>query len=434
MVSRLGAKANMWRIGDKVFGVNFDGTALPSHVNVREGYVVAVPERLPLSQAATLQVVFSTAYHCLVEVANIKPTDKVLIHTGSGGVGLSAIDICRHSGVKLSNIITTAGSRRKRNFLRNLGIGHVFHSRNTSYADEILRVTEGRGVDVVLNSLTSPGFKEASLKACTKGAWFLEMSKISVWTNEEIKALRPDINYYVIDVDIGSITPEDWHRRLKGMNQFFLEKELPSPLPMVLFDATDIRQALVYLQKARQIGKVVCMMPEYVKENGQLKPKIPMFNEKSSYLITGGLGGIGFLVCQWMVEKGAKSLVLVGRNPPSDRVQREIAKLRSKGSQIEVFNMDIGVKEQCEELFNKKIPESSLPPLKGVMHCAGTLSDGLATNLNWEKMSAVFTSKIDGTLNLHEFTKHCNLEHFVLFSSTSALFGPPGQSNHAGTI
>lgn len=428
-IKRLGSGVTKWKVGDVVFGVNFDGNALPSHTKIREEYIIAIPDHLPLCQASTLPVVFSTAYHCLVDIAKIKPTDTVLIHTGSGGVGLSAIDICRYFGV--TNIITTAGSQRKRNYLKALGIQHIFHSRNTSYADEILRVTNGRGVDVVLNSLTSEGFKEASLRACTKGGWFLEMSKISIWSEEEIKKLRPDINYYLINFDISTVAPKDWHLRMNSLRQHFIDKRLPSPLPMIMFDAASIRQALVYLQKARQIGKVVCLMPEFTTEDGQRKLKIQMFNNSSSYMITGGLGGIGFLTCGWMIEKGAKYLILIGRNPPSEKVQQEISKFIAKGVCIEVILMDIGDKIKCKELFEQKITAMKFPILRGIMHCAGTLSDALVTNQNWEKMSAVFNAKVQGTINLHEYTKNQIMEFFVIFSSLSSLFGTPGQSNHA---
>ncbi|CAL8085487.1 unnamed protein product [Orchesella dallaii] len=425
VVKRVGDKVTKWKVGDHVFGCNINFTALPSHVNVDEKLLMRVPSDLTLCEAATIPAVYMTSVLCLLDVAKIKKEDVVLLHTASGGVGLSAIELCKHVGC---TIIATAGSKRKQTYLRNLGIQHIFHSRNTQYGDQILELTNGRGVDVVLNSLTSEGFKEATLKACAKGARFIEMSKLNIWKAEEVKLLRPDVKYTIVDVS-SSDTQE--LIRLTDKIESLKEISAVKPIPYARFDGLNIREALQYMQKAKHIGKIVVVMPELRNDGNKIEVYTPMFNDRSTYLITGGLGGIGFAVCKWMLEKGAKHVVLVGRSPPSSSIQAQINDMNSKGANVISVQLDVGNFDQCQALLQKKIAEMGLPTLRGVMHAAGTLSDGLVVNQTWPKLSSTFTTKIDGTQHLHELTKNLNLEHFVVFSSMAALFGSPGQCNHA---
>ncbi|CAL8084784.1 unnamed protein product [Orchesella dallaii] len=425
VIKRVGAKVVKWRVGDRVSGCNMENNALPSHVRLNEDLLIPLSINVTICEAATIPAVYVTSVVCLLETAKIKKGDVVLLHAATGGVGLSAIEICKHVGC---TIIATAGSKRKQNYLRRLGIQHIFHSRNTEYGDEILKLTKGRGVDVVLNCLTSEGFKEATLKACAKGARFVEMSKLNIWTPEELKTLRSDVDYTIVDVS--SVEHSEW-RRLMGVIHGLLEEGVVKPIPHMRFDGQNVREALQYLQKAKHIGKIVCVMPEVINVGGAITIHTPMFNENSTYLITGGLGGVGFVVCKWMVEKGAKHVVLAGRSPPSTSIHAVINEMNSKGANVIPVKLDVGNFEQSRNLIQIKLKELGLPPLRGIMHAAGTLSDGLIVNQDWEKLSSTFNAKINGTLNIHELTKHLNLEHFILFSSIAAVLGPPGQCNHA---
>ncbi|CAL8084892.1 unnamed protein product [Orchesella dallaii] len=424
VVKRVGEKVTKWKVGDRVSGCNVHLNALPSHLKLHQDLLIGLSQNTTFCEAATIPAVYVTSIVCLLDIAKIRKEDVVLIHTAAGGVGLSAIEICKHVGC---TIIATAGGKRKQNYLRSLGIQHIFHSRNTQYGDQILELTNGRGVNVVLNSLTSEGFKETTLKACAKNARFVEMSKLNIWTPDEVKRLRPDVDYRIVDISAGD--NNDWCRYMEQVGGF-LETGIVKPIPYVRFDAQNVREALQYMQKAKHIGKIVCVMPELRNECGDIQVFTPMFNDNSTYLITGGLGGIGFVVCLWMIEMGAKHLVLAGRSLPSSTVQHKINDLNSNGANVIPVQLDVANLEECEKLIKIKMGEMRLPPLRGVMHAAGTLSDGLISNQEWTKLSSTFTTKIQGTLNLHELTKHLNLEHFVVFSSMAALIGTPGQCNH----
>jgi NADPH:quinone reductase-like Zn-dependent oxidoreductase len=301
IVTEVGLRVSRLKVGDFVFGVNLIGVAMPSHIVIEEDLALPIPDTLTFPEAATIPVVACTAILCLIGVAKLRKEDTILIQTGSGGVGIAAIQIAEHIGAK---IVTTAGSKRKRAFLRGLGIKHIFNSRTTSYGEDIRKALDGKGVDVVLNSLTSEGFKEASLAACNEGTRFIEMNKLNVWTPKEVITIRPDVKYDILDL---SSSPQEKIRPLIEFIRDLMDNNVIQPLPYVRFDAAEIREALTYLQKARHVGKIICVMTEPDSQaSGAVSLVTPMFNDRSSYLVTRGLGGIGFEVAKWMAHYGAK--------------------------------------------------------------------------------------------------------------------------------
>jgi NAD(P)-dependent dehydrogenase (short-subunit alcohol dehydrogenase family)/acyl carrier protein len=149
----------------------------------------------------------------------------------------------------------------------------------------------------------------------------------------------------------------------------------------------------------------------------------------ATYLITGGLGGLGLSVARWMGERGAKSLVLVSRSADSTTGDPVVMALRERGVNIFVARADVSRQEEMAGVL--RTIADALPPLRGVIHAAGVLEDGVLLAQDWPRFEKVFAAKVAGTWNLHQLTHHVPLDFFVLFSSVAALLGPPGQSNHA---
>ncbi|XP_021965943.1 probable polyketide synthase 39 [Folsomia candida] len=414
VISRIGSSVYKFQVGDTVFGCHHQNVALSSHISTSENRVCKLPNFLTHEEASTLPTVALTAYQCLCTVAKLKKGDTILIHAASGGVGLAAVQLANTVG---ANVIATAGSSRKRAYLRNImGIKHVFDSRNLSFETDISAATDGAGVDIVLNSLTGRGFKEASLNCLRKGGRFIEMSKINVWTKEDCMALRPDVTYSIEDLSLS----EDSSAPLSQLEN--IATGFWQPLPYVHFQAQEIRDALSFLEKAKHIGKVVVSMPD--KQN-------KLFSCKNSYLITGGCGGIEWELIKWMLKNGAKLIFLMGRQIPSSDRQKEISDLNNRGFHVIWKCGDVSKLFDCESIFcwiREQFPQS---PLRGIFHCAGVLSDAVFLNQTSETLDKVLCPKFQGGWNLHELSKTFTLQHLVLFSSISSLIGNPGQGNYA---
>jgi hypothetical protein len=175
----------------------------------------------------------------------------------------------------------------------------------------------------VLNTLTGPGFKEASLSCCAKNARFIEISKMNIWSVEEVKVKRPDVQYTLVDLLESWSEDQNLFPKLgRSLEEMVMkENSVFKSIPTVQFSAEDVRSAFKYFEKAKHIGKVVLRMPSY---GG-------MFDSKRTYLITGGCGGIGFEVCKWMCDNGAEQIVLMGRKMPAEKVQLQINELNLAG-------------------------------------------------------------------------------------------------------
>ncbi|GAO41451.1 hybrid non-ribosomal peptide synthetase/type I polyketide synthase [Flavihumibacter petaseus] len=164
-------------------------------------------------------------------------------------------------------------------------------------------------------------------------------------------------------------------------------------------------------------------------QSTQQEPPALQFREEATYLITGGMGALGLCMANWMVDHGARYLVLMGRSEPTDAVLTNTERLKERGVSVVLAQADVSDGQQVEALFARM--EEALPPLRGVIHAAGLLDDGALLNLDATRMRKVMAPKVEGTLHLHQATQHLQLDFFVLFSSVVSLLGAPGQGNYA---
>ncbi|MFD2201720.1 SDR family NAD(P)-dependent oxidoreductase [Shivajiella indica] len=153
------------------------------------------------------------------------------------------------------------------------------------------------------------------------------------------------------------------------------------------------------------------------------------FHGTRSYLITGGLGGLGLETAKWMIDKGAKHVVLLGRSEPSPSTWQALEQMKKTGAKVEIALADVSQYKQLLPIFEKF--GKQMPELGGVVHAAGLLDDGALVNLNPERMKKVMDPKVQGTWNLHKLTSKLNLDFFVLYSSAVSVLGSPGQGNYA---
>lgn len=158
-------------------------------------------------------------------------------------------------------------------------------------------------------------------------------------------------------------------------------------------------------------------------------PSQPLFREDGTYLITGGLGGVGLRTAQWMIEQGARHLVLMGRRGASSEAEATLQALREQGATISVIKGDVAREEHLTDALSEI--RRTLPPLRGIFHCAVVLDDSILLQQDRERFLSVMPPKVCGTWNLHRMTLCDPLDYFVLFSSAASLIGSPGQGNYA---
>ncbi len=303
--------------------------------------------------------------------------------------------------------------------MQNLGVKQIFNSRTLDFSEEILAQTQGEGVDIILNSL-SGDFITESLAILKPQGRFVEIGKIDVWTQEQVQQMKPNASYFLVDlVDLCHQQPELVQSILQQLGQEFEQHRL-QPLAAKVFPITEIVDAFRYMQQGKHTGKVVV---EWEMGNSLYPLK-----GNYTYLITGGLGGLGLLVAEWLVKMGANHLLLLGRNAPTSDAVSRIQKLEATGVRIAIAQIDVSQKAKLSNILTE-ITKSAYP-LAGIIHAAGVLDDGALLQMNWERFQTVMAAKVMGAWNLHTLTQHQPLDFFVLFSSATALFGSPGQANH----
>ncbi|MEM8809152.1 MAG: SDR family oxidoreductase [Cyanobacteria bacterium P01_G01_bin.38] len=435
IVAAVGEGVSDLRVGDAVIAAQTIGS-LSSFVNVPADFVVPKPASLSFDEAATIPTAFLTAYYALHERAQLKAGEKVLIHSASGGVGQAAVQIAQWLG---ADIWGTA-SQPKWEALREMGVSHVFNSRSVEFAQQVLDATDGEGVDVVLNSLNGE-FIPHSLKSLAQQGRFVEIGKLGIWSPEQMAEERSDVHYEPFDLlDISLQNTGAIRQLLEALIPRFEAGEL-KPLKHVSFPIEEMADAFRFMAQAKHIGKVVISLPDLAEAGGTVSTDVASTETTSAdhrvhtpfvvrgegtYLVTGGLGALGLQVAQWLIDRGAKHLALMGRSEPSQQANEVLQSLERKGASVQVLRADVADADALARALDQLSA-----PLKGVFHTAGLLDDAMLLGQSWQQFERVMQPKVQGTWLLHQLSADQNLDCFVCFSSVSALVGSPGQANYA---
>ena len=413
----VGEQVRDLHVGDDIVAVATDSYGSFAYADAR--FAARKPEFLSFPQAATIPVAFLTAHYALNHLGKMQAGERVLIHAAAGGVGMAAVQLAQRAGAE---IFVTAGNDEKRAFLKSLGIQHVMDSRSLAFADEIADLTDGEGVDLVLNSLTGEFISKSSSVLKSSGR-FLEIGKRGIWSPEQVENLGRGIDYHIIYLgEVIQRDPELIQSLWQNLMDDFVCGAL-KPLPVREFPLDSAADAFRFMAQAKHVGKIVLTQPE----NQFARPL--NITPDSTYLITGGLGGIGLVTAQWLVEKGARHLVLLGRRGASDAARQVIRSMEQIGAQVMVAQGDVSQREQVAQVLGEAT--QMMPPLRGIIHAAGTLDDGILAQQTWERFENVMRPKIDGAWNLHELTRDLPLDFFVLFGAGAAVLGSPGQINYS---
>jgi NADPH:quinone reductase-like Zn-dependent oxidoreductase/acyl carrier protein len=411
--------------GDEVIAIA--PGSLGSHVTTLAAFVMHKPAHMSFEEAATMPVVFLTAYYALHHLARMRAGERVLIHAAAGGVGLAALQIAQHVGAE---VFATAGSPEKQELLQLLGVQHVMDSRSLAFADQVMEITGGQGVDIVLNSLAGKAIAKGIACLAPYGR-FLELGKRDIYQNSKLGlwGFRKNVAFFAID--LGGLLAEKpaFIKGLLGELSQHITEQAFSPLPHRVFPVSRIVEAFRHMAQARHIGKIVISMREQGTLIDPLDEQSIALRPDATYLITGGFGGLGLTLASWIIEQGGRNVVLMGRSgAASEEAKKALEDLRMTGAQVMEARADITDEKQLADVLADV--DRTMPPLRGIFHTAMVLDDGVLLQLDRARFRKVMSPKVDGAWNLHALTLHRPLDFLVLFSSVSSLVGNPGQANY----
>ncbi len=427
VIDALGDGVQDFALGDEVFG--FAPACFSTHVIAPAESMIPKPKGMRFTEAASLPVAFITAWYAIKHLAAMQKGERILIHGAAGGVGLAAVQIAAQLGLE---VYATAGAPEKHAFLRRLGVKHLFSSRSLAFAPQIMEATNGRGVDAVLNSLAGEAIA-AGLSVLRPFGRFLELGKRDFYADSPMR-LAPfsnNLSYFGIDVDqLFTHQPALTRTLFRELAEFFASRKF-LPLPHAVFPAGRAVESFQAMQHSTHIGKLVVAMDgakDAAKpEQGPLR-RMELAAD-ATYLVTGGCGGFGLATAERLAKRGAKHLLLLSRSGPKDaEAVKKIEDLRDSGVSITLAAADVADAKKLRACLKKQ--RAAMPPLRGVIHAAAALDDGLIASLTPERIRGSLAAKSLGAWNLHEATLDCPLDFFVLYSSATTAFGNPGQAGY----
>ncbi len=419
-VTAVGEGVTAFVPGDRVMA--FAPASMSTQAVTAAHAVMPMPEGMDFAAGATVPVAFLTVAYALGHLARLGRGERVLIHGGAGGVGLAAIQYARARGAV---VYATAGSDAKRALLRRLGVDAVLDSRSLLFAHEVMRLTRGEGVDVVLNSLSGEAM-ERSLGLLRPFGRFLELGKRDFYENSAVglRPFRHNVSYFGIDADQLPLRRPALAAELFAEIGAGLRAGTLRPLPHRVFDYADAVEAFRLMQSAGHIGKVV-LAPGAALPAAAMVPAPFRARPDRTYLVTGGMGGFGLETARWLAAQGAQHLALVSRRGPADP---DAAAVLASLPGATAFACDVADEAALSGVLDAL--RAGMPPLGGVVHAAAAMDDALLPDLTRERFARALRPKLGGADLLDRLTRDDPVELFVLYSSVTTPLGNPGQANY----
>jgi len=424
IITSIGGGVQGFSVGDRVMA--FAPASLSTTTVTAAHAVMRMPSGMSYTAAATVPVAFLTTVYALGHLAQLDEGETVLIHGGAGGVGLAAIQYAKHRGAR---VFATAGSPAKRALLENLGVDAVLDSRSLAFADDVMRLTDGEGVDVVLNSLAGEAMRRSLMLVKPFGR-FLELGKRDFYENSSVglRPFRHNVTYYGIDADqLPLRRPQLAAALFKEITTLFAAGAL-RPLPHRVFDYADVEDAFRLMQVSGHIGKIVLTPGE------TLPVAIPTAHAFTAdpdltYVVTGGLDGFGLESARWLARCGARHLALISRRgPATPNAAAVLADFAASGVDAQAYAADVGDEDALSSTL--ATIRARQAALGGVIHAAVAMDDALLRDLDAERFARALHPKLGGAEALDRLTRGDKISLFLLFSSVTTAFGNPGQGNY----
>ena len=418
------------RLADGARVVGISPGAFATHLNAPRALVFkAIPDAWSDEEAVTVPVAYGTVYYTFDMRVRLRPGASVLVHSGAGGLGLATLQVLLARG---HEVFTTCGTKAKREWLKRrfpeLDDAHIGYSRGPGFEAMVMKGTKGRGVDAVLNSLAG-SLAEEGLRCVAPYGWFIEVGKYDIMSGGSL-AMAPllrNVTVAAVDLSLALDDPERseeiWTRVAKGISSGEVV-----PLPVTTFDADELGHAIQVMSRGHHIGKLVVRAEH---DPAQKFPTLFWGDARTTWLVTGGLGGVGLEICAWLARRGVSRLVVSSRRGVrTGRQARALTKLRADGVEVIVSTLDAVDPEQAKALV--LLAASVDAPLQGVMHLPMVLDDRLLIDQDATSWRAAIAPKATAARHLDELTRdQKTIRFFVCFSSIAADVGNQGQSNYA---
>lgn len=435
VITRVGseAAAQGFAAGDRVMALLLGPFGSRARINWHG--VAHMPEGMSFEDAASLPMIFSTAYVGLVDVARLRHGQSVLIHAAAGGVGQAAIMLAKD--YLSAEIYVTVGSQEKAELItREYGIPpeRIFNSRDASFAPAVLAATNGRGVDVVLNSLAGP-LLQASFEVLAPFGHFIEIGKRDLEGNSLLEMATFSRVASFTSLDMMTLLRERGahsHRVLNEVARLAGNKTIRPIHPVTVFSMGQVDRAFRLLQTGKQTGKIVLSVDKGVVVKVLRQPVTPKLRADASYLLVGGVGGLGRSIAHWMVEHGARNIILLSRSAGKQNFGAFTEQLRETGCRVVAISCDIANKEELASVLETCSRDENMPPVRGVIQGAMVLQDSVLEQMSLDDWQTATLPKVTGSWNLHSrFSQPGCLDFFVLMSSLSGILGQASQANYA---
>ncbi|KAJ5589352.1 hypothetical protein N7537_012030 [Penicillium hordei] len=420
-------------VGDRV--VTMGPGHFLTHERLPEWACQKLQDDEELHVMTTLPLVFSTALYALHHRAHIKEGESVLIHSAAGGLGNAAIQIAQLANAE---IYATVSTQEKKDYLVkafNLRPEHIFHSRDSSFQPAILAATGGRGVDIVLNSLTGDLLHD-SWRVCAPWGRFIEVGKQDIVDagKLDMEMFRRNVTFSAFDLSELSDENQPKLNRIAASLlaetlSLYRQKKIRAIEPLKVFDVSEITQAYRFFGLGNRIGKIAISL----ENTNSLIPTLPTkhdatFSPNKTFLMIGCLGGLGRSISKWMVKRGARKFVFVGRTGTDRKPARQLVEdLEAEGADITVIRGDVGVLADVQ-----KAVATIKGPVGGVIQAAMGLNEALWTTMSVDYWHTGIDPKLIGSWNLYNALegRTDDLDFFLMTSSVSGSVGTATEGNY----